>query len=128
MFWNTNVPDNGQFQRWPRSQGHIFFFPGRKILSQEILIFMMFNVLFTNRSNFINILEGSPCSSVNWLTECGAGVALQINLDQYTSAKVVLVILRKILKDMIKYFKEQKHLNYFLNDLTDISINFYIDY
>lgn len=120
-------------RQWPIStmakvtRTHIFF-PGRKILSQEILIFMMFDVLFTNRSNFINILEGSPCSSVNWLTECGAGVALQINLDQYTSAKVVLVILRKNLKDMIKYFKEQNHLNYFLNDLTDISINFYIDY
>ena len=26
MSGNTNAPDNGRFQRWPRSQGHIFLY------------------------------------------------------------------------------------------------------
>ena len=49
----TNASDNGQFKRWPMSQGHILYI--KKLLSQKMLICNVYYFVMNNVYSYENV-------------------------------------------------------------------------
>ena len=60
--WNTKAPDDGQFQRWPRSQGHIFWYQCKDLVTR--------NDRVQYGSSNIYILEVRPMSIFKKMVKC----------------------------------------------------------
>ena len=96
--WNTNAPDNCQFQRWPRSQGHIFWYQWKDLVTR--------NDCVQYGSSFIYILEVMTNVKVKKLVPTERIYHRNTNVKYQSSSSHYSNIINKV-KNLKMYVKLQ---------------------